>query len=231
MGHYCLPCCILLFSWWRLSLKESAHTGAGDVSHLIRVFADPLADIAFFAQFIATFLVPHGTVDPVLSQANFVLDREQRARFMRQIRINDEGCHEWTGELNRNGYAVARADSGTKARVVHRIMWEDFYRMPVPEGHQLDHMCHSRAVVAGTCKGGDECGHRRCVNPEHAEPVTPSENTIRQDHAERRKTHCPKGHEYTPENTRVTPSGKRVCKNCDRLRKAPGAQAPEAPQP
>lgn len=143
---------------------------------------------------------------------------------MRQIDVTPSGCWMWTGDLNRNGYAVARAESGSKARVVHRIMWEDHHRTPVPEGYQLDHTCHSEAMKRGECRGGDGCPHRRCVRPEHLEPVTPSENTLRQDHAERRTTHCPKGHEYTDSNTRITPKGKRVCRQCDRERRAPGPQ-------
>lgn len=31
---------------------------------------------------------------------------------------------------------------------------------------------------------------------------------------QRRKTHCPQGHEYTEENTYVAPSGHRQCKTC-----------------
>ena len=42
---------------------------------------------------------------------------------------------------------------------------------------------------------------------------------MRQDHAGRRKTHCPKGHEYNEENTRHTSDGKRICRVCDRERK------------
>ena len=42
---------------------------------------------------------------------------------------------------------------------------------------------------------------------------------LRQDHANRRKTHCPQGHEYTAENTRIDRNGKRHCRTCDGARK------------
>lgn len=85
--------------------------------------------------------------------------------------------------------------------LVHRVMFEHHVG-PVPDGMQLDH-------VAGLC------GNRNCCNPAHLEPVTASENIRRQDHANRRKTECPRGHAYTPENTRIDSAGKRRCRQCE----------------
>jgi hypothetical protein len=99
--------------------------------------------------------------------------------------------------------------------MVHRLSYE-WHRGPIPEGMQLDHRCHTEAVARGECGGGD-CLHRRCVNPSHMDVVSASENTDRQDHANRAKTHCPRGHEYTEENTRVR-RGRRECRTCDRQR-------------
>lgn len=111
-------------------------------------------------------------------------------------------CWEWLGN-NRfpNGYGSHRVGPGKPARAAHRISWEHRFG-PVPVGLQLDHKCRNR----------------NCVNPDHLEPVTPSENTMRQDNAERRVTECPKGHPYDEANT-IRRNGKRFCRQCDRERK------------
>lgn len=87
----------------------------------------------------------------------------------------------------------------------------------IPDEMQLDHVCHT--VSIDTCPGGDDCRHRRCVNPAHLQLVTGPENVMRglSPHAiNARKTHCPQDHEYTPENTRVNSNGERVCIPCAR---------------
>lgn len=132
------------------------------------------------------------------------LNRAEFARIQRQITIHENGCWLWTGQLNKNGYAFAQRGPGHPKRVVHRILWEHYNDQFIPEGMQLDHLCRQR----------------NCVNPDHFEVVTPSVNTTRQDHGNRRKTHCPHGHEYTTENTRITKDNKRVCRACSKKRVA-----------
>lgn len=85
-----------------------------------------------------------------------------------------------------------------------------------PSGLELDHLCHTNSQE---CTGGDTCLHRRCVNPDHLEPVTHRVNTIRGlgfSGVAARKTHCMRGHEFTPENTYIKPNGTRRCKTCHR---------------
>lgn len=126
-------------------------------------------------------------------------------RMERKITINPvSGCWEWSGPKTPNGYGKHRRGPGHPERMTHRLMWEHHNDREIPAGLQLDHLCRNRC----------------CCNPEHLEPVTGSENTMRQDHHERSVTHCPAGHEYDDRNTRITPSGKRVCRECDRIRKA-----------
>lgn len=127
----------------------------------------------------------------------------------------------WQGETGRGGYGRFVADEkDSKSRVqAHKWIYE-VVNGPIPDGFQVDHKCHSKAVEDGTCDGGDDCRHRRCCNPDHLEAVTPAENTFRQNHANRRKTHCPAGHEYTPENTAVRGDGARRCLTCERARRA-----------
>ncbi len=129
----------------------------------------------------------------------------------------DERCLLWKGRTDPAGYGRFDLDSG-RSIAVHRFVLEHIMDTPIPEGLQGGHVCHDRAVLAGTCDGGDDCRHRLCCNPEHLELQTPSENTTAQKHYERGKTHCPKGHPYDEENT-AHRGGKRFCRQCDRDRK------------
>ena len=130
------------------------------------------------------------------------LNSSEMARIKRLITLENE-CWVWKGPQTPNGYGKHKVGPGKRERVIHRILWEHHKDQPIPEGLELDHLCRNRL----------------CCNPDHFEAVTGSVNTFRQDHANRAKTHCPKGHEYTEETTRKTPDGKRVCKICDRDRK------------
>ena len=129
------------------------------------------------------------------------LDRATLARMRRQIVVSESRCWLWTGRKMPNGYGKFRVPGEAKERAVHRILYEH-YVGPIPDGQQLDHLCRVRS----------------CCNPPHFEPVTPAENTLRQEHHHRGKDTCPKGHPYTPENTRRDKRGSRHCKTCDRER-------------
>lgn len=121
------------------------------------------------------------------------------AKIVRSVR----GCWEYQGALN-DGYVVA-ADAATGRTVMgHRAVWEKL-RGPIPDGFQIDHLCRNK----------------RCVNPDHLEPVTPAENTRRGlapvtgALSQLRKTHCPQGHPYDEQNTHRY-KGSRVCRACKR---------------
>jgi hypothetical protein len=90
----------------------------------------------------------------------------------------------------------------------------------IPTGLTIDHTCHTK-----DCDEGVICSHRRCVNPDHLEPVTHQVNLLRGrgiPAINAAKTHCIRGHEYTPDNTAVylnergTPY--RACRQCERER-------------
>lgn len=118
------------------------------------------------------------------------------ARFEARWIAGPGGCYLWTGELSKTGYGVFKA--GGRNRVAHRWYYQA-KRGAIPSGLQLDHLCRVR----------------RCVNPDHLEPVTPKENVARS--AKAAQPTCRYGHPYTPENTSIIKSdGSRRCRQCSR---------------
>ena len=113
------------------------------------------------------------------------------------------GCWLWTGCIlspskgGENGYGrfgIGKAIS----TYAHRWAYENF-RGPIPAGLDLDHLCRVRS----------------CVNPDHLEPVTRSENVLRgKISAERNQTHCKHGHEFDAANTYAQKTGLRRCRRC-----------------
>lgn len=131
------------------------------------------------------------------------------AAALSEIERNATACIPWAGRIDRDGYG--RFGDG----LAHRHVYQEVVG-PIPIGLDLDHTCHTRA-----CRGGVGCLHRRCVNPDHLEPVTRRENTLRGNAPTvdlAKRTHCKHGHRYTTENTRIDRHGVRLCRTCDRER-------------
>lgn len=106
-------------------------------------------------------------------------------------------CWTWCGRLNRNGYG--RYNRG----LAHRLSYQALIG-PIPDGLQLDHLCHNR----------------ECVNPWDLDPVTNEVNCarrLRQNQYEGR-TECPQGHAYNGANTYTDARGFRNCRACARER-------------
>jgi len=125
-------------------------------------------------------------------------------RLWNKVNISENGCWEWTGNTNHNGYGDFTV--GYKHFRVHRFVYEVFVDS-IKEGMTIDHLCSNRV----------------CVNPEHLEQVTRGENTNRgrlNNIAARikNKTHCNYGHELTEENVFRWKSTNytRSCKKCSR---------------
>jgi hypothetical protein len=116
---------------------------------------------------------------------------------MSKVDVTD-GCWNWTGGINLAGYGRF-TPVGSMHKYAHRWLYETVVE-PVPAGLQLDHLCFNR----------------RCVNPDHLEPVTAQENMRR--NAWTRRTSCVHGHEFTPENTYIRRSGSRQCRACALIR-------------
>jgi len=67
-------------------------------------------------------------------------------------------CIIYKGSINKQGYGVY----GKKHRLAHRIAYENHHGS-IPKGMTIDHLCCNRT----------------CVNPDHLECVTLSENVKR----------------------------------------------------
>jgi hypothetical protein len=109
-------------------------------------------------------------------------------------------CWYWTVALDDGGYGWLKV--GNKHVAAHRFGYELLIGS-IPEGLEVDHLCNVR----------------HCVNPDHLEAVTRTENNNRQVP---RRTHCKHGHPYEPNNYWLVPTGDgrraRRCKTCQYLR-------------
>lgn len=148
-----------------------------------------------------------------------------KIRLYRRAVEGGGGCVLFGGYVAPDGYGRFGPGGQQRMTSAHIAAWE-LVNGPVPSGLHLDHTCHDPA----TCKEGKQCPHRRCINPEHIQPVTRAHNLsaarARVNHwAER--THCIHGHEFNDENTYITKRGSRACRACRRGWAAERRKRPE----
>lgn len=130
-------------------------------------------------------------------------------RVLARVVKQPDGCWIWRGALNEGGYGIVQLGRGIGTDRTHRVVYRAMVG-EIPAGLTLDHLCHRPA----------------CVNPAHLDPVTRTENTLRQwavgkgnaGASNVLKTHCPHGHPYDEANTRKDKNGRRHCRTCERLR-------------
>jgi hypothetical protein len=130
-------------------------------------------------------------------------DRALPERFWDKARRNvHTGCWEWTGRLDKDGYAERVHVSGSGSHRVRMSPQRWAYTVLVGpiDDETLNHDCYVR----------------NCVNPgtEHAATPMSLADNVREGKA--RITHCPHGHEYTDDNTiLVGPlKNRRQCRAC-----------------
>lgn len=119
---------------------------------------------------------------------------------LKTIQHSSNGCWIWQGSVDSRGYGQLMSNSIVWR--AHRFFYTNLVR-EIPPNYQIDHLCKIKL----------------CVNPEHLEAVTQTENIKRSGawNYNKTKTHCPQGHEYTNENT-LFRQNKRTCRICKKNR-------------
>jgi hypothetical protein len=122
-------------------------------------------------------------------------------RLRSKVMLDDAtGCWNWTGHTGKTGYGNFWLSN--RQILAHRASYA-MAGLVIPDDAQLDHLCRNRA----------------CVRPDHLEPVTARENTLRSAGVSAqfaRRDACGNGHPYDEANTARRKDGGRVCRQCKR---------------
>ena len=90
-------------------------------------------------------------------------------------RATPDECIYWDRGTNNKGYGIVRIPGGRgKAQYAHRVAYSLHYQTPIPDGHDIDHLCRLDNLDR------EDLGHS-CFNPLHMESVTHQENIQRGD--------------------------------------------------
>lgn len=113
--------------------------------------------------------------------------------------VKTDSCWNWTGDITDSGYGRIHISNGQY--YAHRIAYVISTGQTPTKGMVTDHLCRNR----------------RCVNPEHLELVSITENVMRGQALSAlnaKKTHCMRGHPLSGDNLYIAPKGYRSCKLC-----------------
>ena len=113
-------------------------------------------------------------------------------RILARIEQRDDGCHEFTGAKDTDGYGRVK-DSGVGV-AVHRWMWER-KNGPIPSGKHVLHSCDNPA----------------CVNVNHLHLGTHDDN-MREKAMRGRSSNVPRGAAHKRPNAKLTESQVREIK-------------------
>jgi hypothetical protein len=124
--------------------------------------------------------------------------RPVQERFWEKV-DKTPSCWLWTASCFKDGYGQFYPRHG-EPKGAHIWLWEQT-NGPVPESKELDHLCRVR----------------KCVRPDHLEPVSHRENTLRgtgPTAKNARKTKCQNGHPLSGDNLITNDKGERSCRIC-----------------
>lgn len=114
-----------------------------------------------------------------------------KANFETKWRKNKDGCWIWTARRDADDYGqVSVGTEAGRIQRAHRVAYELYTGEAIPEGMDVDHLCHIR----------------RCVNVSHLEVVTHNENMQRlrgkeEDWLEDRDDSLPEKRKTSPQQT------------------------------
>lgn len=132
--------------------------------------------------------------------------QDPKKRLLSHVTVDEvSGCWLWTGRRKDSGYGQSWLDGvQTNAHRIAYIVW----RGPVPDGLEVDHICHVRA----------------CINPDHLQLATRHENVRRQ--LRHLAPHCANGHDRSVHTVVVREGGRerRRCRACARVTEARKAE-------
>jgi hypothetical protein len=115
-----------------------------------------------------------------------------RCRLQKTAQPQDNGCLVWP--MRRNGAGYGCIGMGGRNMLAHRVAFI-LSKGPIPDGMPLDHLCRNRA----------------CINPDHLEIVTHTENVRRGVRCYRDTGVCARGHSL---HDAYRSSGRLTCRQC-----------------